>query len=89
MALGARRSDVLKLILRQGIVLIAAGLALGVGGALALVRFLATLLHGLRPADPVNFVAVSLLLLLIGLVASYVPARRAAIVEPMVALRYE
>jgi len=89
MALGARRSDVLKLVLRQGIVLTGAGLALGVGGALVLVRFLATLLHGVRPADPVNFITVSLLLLLIGLVASYIPARRAAIVEPMVALRYE
>ena len=79
----------IKLVLRQGIVLTGAGLALGVGGALVLVRFLATLLHGVRPADPVNFITVSLLLLLIGLVASYIPARRAAIVEPMVAPWYE
>jgi len=89
MALGATRLDVLKLVLTQGIALIAIGLILGLGGALALTRSLATLLFGVRPGDPIPFVAVSVLLLAVGILASGIPARRATRVDPVVALRYE
>jgi putative ABC transport system permease protein len=75
------------LVLTQGLVLIALGLIIGAAGALAATRFLVTLLFGVRPADPYSFVAVSMLLLGVGLLASYVPARRAAHVDPMVAVR--
>lgn len=89
MALGASRSDILKLILIQGITLSAIGLALGLGGAFALARSLASLLYGVRPADPSIFAAVAILLLSVGLLASYLPSRRAAKVDPMIALRHE
>ncbi|HEX9761265.1 MAG TPA: FtsX-like permease family protein, partial [Candidatus Acidoferrales bacterium] len=89
MALGAQRSDVLRMILRQGMTVVIAGAALGVAGALALVRFVAALLYGVRPADPLTFAAVVLLLLGAALVACWIPARRATRVHPMVALRFE
>jgi putative ABC transport system permease protein len=89
MALGATRADVLKLVLRQGLVLVGMGLVVGVAGALALTRWLATLLFGVRPADPASFAVVAVLLLGAGALASYIPARRATKVDPMVALRYE
>jgi putative ABC transport system permease protein len=89
MALGASRTDVLKLVLRQGVRLIAIGLVLGLAGAVAATRFLATLLFGVRATDPSSFLGVSALLLAVGLLASYLPARRATKVDPMVALRYE
>jgi putative ABC transport system permease protein len=88
-ALGASRADVLKMILRQGVTLIAIGLIVGLAGALALTRLLASLLFGVRPTDPVSFLAVSALLLCVGILASYLPARRATKVDPMAALRYE
>jgi len=89
MALGATRADVLLLVLRQGLVLIGIGLLVGIAGALALTRWLETLLFGVRPADPASFAAVAVLLLAAGALASYIPARRATRVDPMVALRYE
>jgi putative ABC transport system permease protein len=89
MALGASRADVSKLVLRQGIALTIIGLGLGLAGALFLGRWLSSLLYGVRFRDPFSFVAVSLVLLSVGLIASYIPARRAMKVDPMEALRYE
>jgi putative ABC transport system permease protein len=89
MALGATRADVLRLVLRQGLALVGIGLMVGVAGALALTRWLGTLLFGVRPGDPSSFAVVAVLLLAAGALASYVPARRATRVDPMVALRYE
>jgi len=89
MALGAQRSDVLKLVIKKGLILIVVGLIVGVAGALALSRVLASFLFSVTPTDLMTFVAVSLLLIVVGLVACYIPARRAAKIDPMVALRYE
>jgi predicted permease len=89
MALGARRAEVLKLVVGEGFKLTLIGVAIGEAGALALSRFLESLLYGVRPTDPLTFVGVSLLLLAVALVASYIPARRAMRVDPMVALRYK
>jgi putative ABC transport system permease protein len=89
MALGASRGRVIRQILQQGLGLIAMGLAVGLAGAAAVARLLASLLFHVRPADPFSYLAVALLLLAVGLLASYLPARRAARVDPMVALRQD
>ncbi|HEV2246874.1 MAG TPA: ABC transporter permease, partial [Terriglobia bacterium] len=89
MALGARRTDVFGMVVAHGLRLILIGLVFGVAGALALTRFLSSLLYGVRPTDPLTFAAVSLILIAVALVACYIPARRASKVDPMVALRYE
>ena len=89
LALGAEQGDVLRLVIGQGLVLTVIGMTAGLAGAFALARVLASLLFGVRPTDPVTFVAVSLLLTTVAMFASYIPARRAMKVDPMVALRYE
>ena len=89
MALGAQRAQVLGLVLRNGLILAAVGIALGLGGAVATTRLLQGMLFGITPLDPLTFGAVCLLFGLVATVASYLPARRATTVDPMVALRSE
>jgi putative ABC transport system permease protein len=88
-ALGAKGPDVVKMIVRQGIVLIAIGITIGLASSFALTRVLASLLYGVKPADPAVFSVAALLLGLVALFACYVPARRASRVNPIDALRYE
>ncbi len=88
MAMGARRDEVMAMILRQGLGLVLAGLALGIVGAFALSRMLDRLLFGIPPTDPVTYAAVGVLLLLVAAAACLLPARRAASVDPLVALRH-
>jgi len=87
MALGAQGHNVLRLVLGQGMKLALIGVALGVGGALALTRLLNTFLFDVSPADPVTFVTIALLLTVVALLACWIPARRATKVDPMIALR--
>ena len=89
MALGAQRLDVLRMVLGDGARMMLVGVALGLVAALALTRLMASMLFGVRPTDPITFAAVIALLSVITLFACYLPARRAAKVDPMVALRYE
>jgi putative ABC transport system permease protein len=89
LALGAQTSAVLKLVLWQGLKLSAAGIGLGLLGALALTRLLQSLLFGISATDPPTFAAIALLLLSVALLACWLPARRATKVDPMIALRYE
>ncbi len=88
-ALGARRHEVLMMILRQGARLALAGVVIGLLGALLLTQLMASLLYGVGVKDPVTYAAVAILLVLVALAASYLPARRATRVDPVVALRYE
>ena len=89
MAMGARRGDVLRLVLGEGVVLIVAGLGAGIAGALVVTRFLRTMLFEVKPADPGTFAAIALLLTLVALAACVIPARRATNIEPLAALRHE
>jgi putative ABC transport system permease protein len=89
MSMGATQTDVLRLVLRRAAALIGAGAFLGVAGAVLLVRFITKLLFQTAPVDPLTFAAVPVVLAIVALTASYVPARRATRVDPMIALRYE
>ena len=89
MALGAGSSDVLKLVVRKGMIIAAAGVVLGLAGALSLAKSLESLLFGISSFDIQTFGAMALLLTGVTLIACYIPARRATKVDPMVALRYE
>jgi putative ABC transport system permease protein len=89
MALGAQPSDVVRLVISEGLVMILIGLAVGLAGSLFLGRYLANFLFEVRPVDPVTIVFVTLLLVLVSLLACFLPARRAAQVDPVVALRYQ
>jgi ABC-type antimicrobial peptide transport system permease subunit len=89
LALGAAKTRVLTRVVAKGLRLALVGVAAGVAGALAVTRFLSGLLYGVTPADPPTFAAASLVLMLVVLIASYLPARRAANIDPMVTLRHE
>jgi putative ABC transport system permease protein len=89
MALGAQKGDVLKLIVGQGMMMALIGTVIGLAGAFAVTRLMASLLFGVSATDPATFVVISLLLIAVALLACYLPARRAMKVDPMIALRYE
>ena len=89
LALGAQRGDVLRLVIRQGAILTVLGALIGAAAALAATRYLQSFLYGVKPSDPVTLIAAAILLISLALLASYIPARRAMKIDPMVALRYE
>ena len=89
MALGAQIVDVLRLVLRRAMLLAVIGVGIGIAGAVAVTRYLTTLLFGVQPIDVVTFGAVALVLMVVALIACLVPARRAAKIDPLIALRYE
>ena len=89
LALGAQGRDVLQMVLKQGTKLAIVGVVIGIGAAFALTRLMTNLLFGVTAHDPLTFVAVAILLILVALLACYIPARRATLVDPIVALRYE
>jgi putative ABC transport system permease protein len=89
MALGAERGHVMKLIVGQGLKLVLLGLVLGIAGALAMTRFLKTMLFGISPTDPMTFGSIAVMLTAVALLACWIPARRATKVDPLVALRHE
>jgi putative ABC transport system permease protein len=89
MALGARQTTIVVMVLRQGLILLAVGSALGVAGAIGLTRFLSSYLYEVSPTDPATYVIVPVMIAAVALLACYIPARRAAKIDPMVALRHE
>jgi putative ABC transport system permease protein len=89
MALGAAPGTVLAQVMKEGAVLVGAGALAGVAGGLVLTRYLATLLYGVTATDPVTYAAVAIGLAIAALAASFLPARRAALLDPVVALRHE
>jgi putative ABC transport system permease protein len=89
MALGAQRSGILKLIVGRGLLLAAVGVVLGLAGSFAVTRVMANLLIGVSPTDATTFTAVAAVLTVVALLACYIPARRAARLDPMLALRTE
>jgi putative ABC transport system permease protein len=88
-ALGASKSDILKLMVQQGMIPVAVGLIVGIAGAFAFSRFIAGLLYAVSPFDPTTFIVTPLFMIFVALLASYIPARRAMKVHPVIALRYE
>jgi putative ABC transport system permease protein len=88
-AIGASQGQIVGLILRQGLWKTGIGLAIGLAGAFGLSRFMTSLLFAVKPTDPAVYVAVSAVLIVVALLASYLPARRAAKIDPLVALRDE
>ena len=89
LALGAKRADVLRLVLGEGMKMAALGLIIGLAAAFGLTRLMASLLFGVSATDPLTFTVVAILLMGVALAACYIPARRAMRVDPIVALRYE
>ena len=89
LALGAQAGDVLQMVLRQGAKTALVGVAIGIAAALGLTELMRSLLFGVSPQDPLTLASVAALLILVALLASYIPARRAMLVDPAVALRYE
>jgi predicted permease len=88
-ALGAQRADVFKLVISQGMILVGIGVALGLGASFALSKLIATLLFGVTPTNALTFISVPVILIVVAMLACYMPARRATKVDPLVALRYE
>ena len=89
LALGARHSNVFRQVVGQGMRPVLIGIAVGIAAALGLARLITSLLYGVRPSDPVTLVIVALVLAVVAASASFIPARRATRVDPMIALRYE
>jgi ABC-type antimicrobial peptide transport system permease subunit len=89
MALGAQRREIVRLVVRQGLLLVLVGASAGIGAAIGLTRFMASMLYNVHPGDPLTFASVAILLLLVALTACYIPAHRAASTNPMQALRSE
>jgi ABC-type antimicrobial peptide transport system permease subunit len=89
MAVGARHADVVRLIVRQGMTLALVGVVIGVSAAFGLARLISSMLFGVSPTDPITFLGVAFILGAVAMVASYVPARRAARVDPLIAVRQQ
>jgi putative ABC transport system permease protein len=89
MAIGAQQRDVFKMVIGQGMMLALIGIAIGLAGAFALTRLMATMLFGVTATDPATFAVIAILLTAVALMACYLPGRRATKVDPVISLRYE